>query len=104
MSSHSDGEASQEKRETLERELREWWEQRNEDWESTSESKPEGELWEDTPEIDSKEVVKAGVRCEEHLEEEFDPSIIREGGYDSIDDLIDDIVPKMMEKIKGEEE
>jgi len=91
------------KRRALEQELRQWWQQRNEDWGSgTEENTADGDLWDDTPEIDSKEVAKAGSRCEKHIDGEFDPSMIREGGYDSIDDVIDHLVPKMVEQSQGE--
>lgn len=85
------------KRQVLEKELRQWWCKRNEEWGSKSGGDVEGDLWEETPEIDSKEVVKAGNKCEPHLDGEFDTSIVQEGGYSSIEDLIDDLVPKMIE-------
>lgn len=88
------------KKEALERKLRDWWNQRNEDWEADAEDSSSGGegVWNHMPEIDSKEVARAGHITENHLDTEFDPKMIPPGGYNSIDALIDDLVPKMLEK------
>jgi hypothetical protein len=103
------------KKEALEESLREWWHERNSSWEiddadDTGESTSEtshggggGDVWDHMPEIDSKEVTRAGSVCEEYLDTDFDPSLVREGGYGSIDDLVDDLVPKLIEKEKEAE-
>lgn len=89
-------------RENLERDLREWWEERN-DWGSEDGLIEDGGVWSSMPEIDSKEVTRAAPICENHLDIEFDPALIREGGYDSIDDLINDLVPKLIEAVEESE-
>ncbi|MFB1064841.1 hypothetical protein [Natrinema sp. H-ect4] len=100
MSSSPDSQSLSKRREELERELRDWWNQRNEEWGSGKDDGlvEDGGVWSHMPEIDSKEVTRAAPVCEKHLDIDFDPSMIREGGYGSIDDLIDHLVPKMIEE------
>ena len=47
------------------------------------------------PNIDSKEVARMTPIFEKHLELDFDVKHIRAGGYEDVDDLIEDIVPKL---------
>ncbi|GJL87168.1 MAG: hypothetical protein DHS20C03_08770 [Minwuia thermotolerans] len=54
------------------------------------------------PAIDSKRVVDATVITEQVLEIELPPEIIRPGGYDSCEDMIADIVPKLGKVFTGE--
>lgn len=100
MASQTDVSTRSKKKEVLERKLRDWWDQWNEDWEADAEDTSRGGegVWNHMPEIDSKEVARAGHIAENHLDTEFDPKMIPPGGYDSIDALIDDLVPKMLEK------
>jgi hypothetical protein len=108
----------------LERDLRDWWEEKNEGWgegneddsndsgsgvmgggnsatgKGNDDSAASGGLWDNMPEIDSKQVARAAPICEKHLDIEFDIGLVQEGGYPSIDALIDDLVPKLIEKAK----
>lgn len=52
--------------------------------------------------IDSKRVLDATLVTEELLEMELPPELIKPGGYDSFDEMIDDIVPKLREVFIGE--
>jgi hypothetical protein len=52
--------------------------------------------------IDSKRVLDATLITEEVLELELPPELIQPGGYDSFDEMIDDIVPKLREVFIGE--
>lgn len=84
----------------IEQKLREWWRERNEDWETDTEdgSRCEEDVWNHMPEIDSKEVARAGHIIGDHLDTEFDPTMIPPGGYNSIDALTDDLISKMLDK------
>lgn len=87
----------------LEQELRDWWESRSDGWGTDNENSSQdggSNLWDHMPEIDSKEVARAAPLCEETLDVDFDASLIREGGYDSIDDLINDLIPKLVDRIQ----
>jgi hypothetical protein len=85
---------------TLEEELREWWDQRNSGLGGDDDdSMGETDLWGDLPEIDSKTAAKVAPICEEHLDIDFDMSMIQEGGYKSIDDFTGDLLPKLREQI-----
>ena len=55
------------------------------------------------PEIDSKAAARTAPMCEEILDVEFEITMIREGGYQSIDDLIDHMVPQLLEKAMEQE-
>lgn len=52
-------------------------------------------IWEGVPEVDSKAVVKASPIVREFIGIELDPFLIRKGGYGSLDDLLDDLLPKL---------
>lgn len=54
------------------------------------------------PAIDSKRVVDATVATKKVLGVELPPAIIKPGGYDSFDELIDDLVPKLEKVFTGE--
>lgn len=55
-------------------------------------------IWDDMPTIDSKRAVGALVEFEGVLGEKLPISMIRPGGYASIDDLRDDLMAKMRER------
>ncbi|WP_254280764.1 hypothetical protein [Haloarcula marina] len=84
----------------LEDELREWWDQKNSGLGGADDdSMGDTDLWGDLPEIDSKTAAQAAPICEEHLDIDFDMSMIQEGGYESVDDFIDDLLPQLRERI-----
>lgn len=66
------------------------------DWDRQVESEdaPLG-LWDGIPNIDSKEVARMRPIFEKHLGLPFDINHIPPGGYMSVDELIDDLVPKL---------
>jgi hypothetical protein len=47
------------------------------------------------PDVDSKAVVTASSVVKKHLGVKLDSKLIRRGGYDSFDDLCDDLLPKL---------
>lgn len=106
MASSQEGQSWSGRREALEQDLRDWWDRRQGEWEADVEegAQEDDELWRDMPEIDSKEVATTKPTFEEHLDVDFDPSMIRPGGYVSIKDMINHIVPQMMEKARSSRE
>ena len=87
--------------------LNSWWEQECGDWDtlvegSSANGLPGGEdLWNCMPVVDSKAVARTSPIFERHLGIPFDVKLIRRGGYKSIDEMIGDLVPKMLEIANG---
>ena len=83
----------------LSADLDEHWNEQQATWDSKVESAEpaQGELglWDEIPNIDSKEVARMTHIFEKHLGSVFDIKHIRAGGYEDVDDLIEDIVPKL---------
>ena len=83
----------------LEKALRDWWKEEQEKWvEVVADASPLGDdsdLWDDMPVVESKQVARTSKLFEEHLGTKLDVKLIRPGGYESIDDVISDLVPKM---------
>lgn len=101
MASPSGPESVDEDLSALEEKLRDWWEERDGGMGGvgTDESMDDNDLWGDMPEIDSKAAARTAPICEEQLDIEFDMSMIQEGGYDSIDEMIDHLLPQLREKV-----
>jgi len=100
MSSPSGAQNVDEDLAALEEELREWWDERNTGISGIEDdAMDDNDLWGDIPEIDSKAAARTAPICEEQLDINFDMSMIREGGYESIDDFIDDLLPQLREKL-----
>jgi hypothetical protein len=55
-----------------------------------------------SPAIDSKRVVDATIITEEVLGIELPPEIIKPGGYDSCDAMLEHIIPKLKQVYTGE--
>jgi hypothetical protein len=81
----------------LREDLKRWWEDEKADLEADPmPADPEMDpLWEGMPEIDSKSVVKASPIIRQHVGADLDPKLIRKGGYDSFDDLANDLLPRV---------
>ena len=81
--------------------LRTWWERECTDWDVAVSCADPGDLpgssdlWDDMPQVDSKAIARTSPIFEQHLGLPLDVSLIRPGGYTSIDDAIADLVPKM---------
>ena len=54
------------------------------------------------PAIDSKRVVDATIITKQILDIELPPEIIKPGGYDSCDEMLADLVPKLQKVFIGE--
>jgi len=81
--------------------IKRWWEEECTDWDAAvtgadSATPPGGtDLWDDMPTVDSKAIARTSPIFERHLGIPLDVTLIRHGGYASIDDAIADLVPKM---------
>ncbi len=81
--------------------LRSWWKREQKDWDrrvdSSARERITGpELWDGMPTIDSKVAAETSPIFEKYLGIPLDTSMIKPGGYTSIEDLMSDLVPKMM--------
>lgn len=82
--------------------LKEWWETESADWDAlvagpVPATDPAVDLWDDMPVVDSKAVARTSPLFEQHLGLPLDVKLIRAGGYKSIDEMIDHLVPLMDE-------
>jgi len=80
--------------------LQSWWQSDNADWDAAVDGAlphlPGGaDLWDDMPAVDSKAVARSAPIFEEHLGIKLDVTLIRKGGYAGINEMINDLVPKM---------
>ena len=90
----------------LRKELREWAIHETGNWDLQVEASRTGmitdrsnsDLWDSMPELDSKAVARSSPIFERYLGRPLDVRLIRPGGYRSIDDMIDHLVPDMMKK------
>src|SRR4051794_6346328 len=87
---------------SLEKALREWWKEEQNKWidsfDEPADPDEDSDLWDDMPVVESKQIARTAMLFEEHLGTKLDVKLIRAGGYDSIDEAIADLVPKMVEK------
>ena len=85
----------------LEAAIREWWQNQQATWlpDSTYVESEETDLWDGLPEIDSKVVARTSPLFEDHFGIKLDVTMIKAGGYDSIDQLINDVIPQMAAKV-----
>jgi hypothetical protein len=84
----------------LEKAIRDWWKAEQEKWvhavDDGAEPGNDSDLWDDMPVVESKQIARTGKLFEEHLGTKLDVKLIRAGGYESIEDVISDLVPKMV--------
>ena len=81
--------------------MAEWWEIESTDWDEAvldaSASLPGGSaLWDDMPTVDSKTIARSSPIFEQHLGVKLDVKLIKPGGYDTIEEAVADLVPKMV--------
>ena len=84
--------------------LREWWSHEIADWDLQVQASrndiirdaPHSDLWNCLPTVDSKTVARMSPIFQRHLGRPLDVKLIRPGGYESLDDMISDLVPAMM--------
>lgn len=55
-------------------------------------------IWDDMPAIDSKRAIGALVEIEELIGCKLPVTLVRHGGYESVEDMIADLLPKVREK------
>ena len=81
--------------------IRIWWDKESSDWDAlvsgaTPRPLPGGsDLWDRMPTVDSKAAARSAPIFELHLGIPLESKLIRPGGYKSIDDMIDHLVPAM---------
>lgn len=52
-------------------------------------------VWSDLPVLDSKTLARASPVVKKHLGVGIDPKLIRKGGYSSVEEALDDLLPKL---------
>ena len=84
----------------LEKAIRDWWEKEQAKWvdvvEEGADPGEDSDLWDDMPVVESKQIARTSKLFEEHLGLKLDVKLIRAGGYESIEDAIADLVPRMV--------
>ncbi|MCI4365071.1 MAG: hypothetical protein L3K10_03290 [Thermoplasmata archaeon] len=76
------------------------------EWEVFAERPPDStgatatDVWNSMPAIDSKAVAETSPIFEKHLRIPLNPTLIRSGGYDSPEEAVDDLVPKMLDEVR----
>jgi acyl carrier protein len=88
----------QSKRNKLEKLIRDWWKEEQGGW--SIDKKPKKEEKSDImssslPVIDSKIAITVSTALEDILGAEIHPSLIKKGGYESIDELVTDLLEKL---------
>lgn len=86
----------------IEKKLREWWDKRDEGLNDALDIDSGEGAYRTLPTIDSKEAARAGQIIKEELGIEFDPSMVRGGGYDSFDDMLEHLLPQIKERMQGD--
>ena len=89
---------STDQRAGLEADIREFFLREEEEWEDEDEMLG-SELWDTMPAVDSKAVARTAGLFKRWLGKPLDVRLIRQGGYDNVDDMINHLVPKMMDGI-----
>jgi hypothetical protein len=86
----------------LDQDIRSWLRTDREDWDTAvalagSNGLVGGaDLWDHMPALDSKVVARTSHLFKRHLGVPLDAKLIRPGGYKDDDDMIDDLIPKML--------
>lgn len=75
-----------------------WWKTEqgdfsNEEFPSAAPQKPD--IWSSIPKIDSKVAIKVSTVLEAEFGQELHPSLVKQGGYESIGELIEDLLGKL---------
>lgn len=86
-------------RAALEKDLRQWWASEQATFEALVKAgvATDAELWNDMPTIDSKVVALSSPIFHKHLGIPLNTKLIKPLGYESIDEMIADLVPRMIE-------
>src|SRR5947209_7922958 len=87
---------------TIAADLRKWWNEEAADWDElvdaqVGNAESETDLWDDLPVVDSKAIARTSPIFARHLGVPLDVKLIRRGGYGGIEEVIIDLVPKMVE-------
>ena len=92
----------------LDQRIRAFWEAESADWDmmidgeaEPSEQAGELDLWGMMPAVDSKATARTAPIFNDVLGITLDVNLIRPGGYDSIDEMIEHLVPAMIDKAEA---
>ena len=84
-------------RRELEADLREFFSREEAEWQEDADLL-DLDLWDTMPTVDSKAVARTSHIFKKWLGKPLDVRLIREGGYENLDDMIQDLVPKMLDR------
>lgn len=82
--------------------IRQWWDNEQADWDALVNNscgvaaQGSEDLWDCMPVVDSKAVARTSPIFQEILGLPLDINLIRRGGYKTLDDMLSDLVPKMI--------
>lgn len=88
----------------LRADIEDWFRNDQADWDTFVKQEPGRklpggqDLWDGMPAIDSKAVARTSPIFERHFGIPLDEKLIRAGGYNSVPDMLDDLIPKMQQK------
>ena len=82
----------------LEADIRKFFLREEEEWEEEEELLG-SDLWDTMPAVDSKAVARTAGIFKEWLGKPLDVRLIRQGGYDNVEDVIRHLVPEMIDRI-----
>ncbi len=88
----------------LETAIKDWWASESADWDDLVLGRKPGlpggaDLWDVMPEVDSKAIARSSPIFEAYLGVPLDVKLIKRGGYSSIDEAVQHLVPKMITKV-----
>ena len=95
---------------TLRLELTRWYEEETSNFDALVENSGSSEvgnedysdLWDSMPELDSKAVARSSPIFVRYLGIPLEAKIIRPGGYESADQMINHLVPKMLDRLQSD--
>jgi hypothetical protein len=78
-------------------ELQSWWDSEvdSSDDPFANPKLPTGTIFDVVPVVDSLSVTTALVAIEKHIGFKMPPRVIQRGGYNSFDDMVNDLIPKV---------
>lgn len=82
---------------TIRTELQAWWDSEvdSSDDPFAAPKPPAGTIFDVVPAVDSLSVATALVAVEKHVGFKVPPRVIQRGGYNSFDEMVNDLVPKI---------
>lgn len=90
-------------REKLEKLIHQWWKEEQSGWsiDKKAKEKKSPDIMTSLPVIDSKVAITVSTVLEDVLGKEIHPSLIKKGGYGSIEEMAEDLLGKLRECCKN---